>query len=88
MLTPRPQSKVTLSPISGQIEESQKVKNRRVFRVNRKTLIFLVFILFLTLYFHEIQYGCNSVGYYLSSFYYFCTIASKIGHVWQDKNNK
>ena len=68
MLTPRPQSKATPSPLSGQIEGSQKVHNRRVFCLNRKTFIFLSFISFFPLYFHALQYGCNSVGFYLSAF--------------------
>ena len=31
--------------------------------LGRKTLIFLAFTLFLPLYSHAIQYGCNSVGF-------------------------
>ena len=41
-----------------------------------------LFYYVLSLYFLAIQYGCNSVGYLFSAFYYFCTIASKIGYVW------
>ena len=73
---------------SPQSKEANRMQIEGCYCLGRKTLIFLAFTLFLPLYFHAIQYGCNSVGFYLSAFYYFCMIVSKIGHVWQDKNNK
>ena len=43
MLTPMPQSKVTPSPFLGQIEESQKVQNRRMLLPESKEISFLIF---------------------------------------------